>query len=75
VRLALRIFPPAEGGSEGRKPVTNRVGDNVKTFRWWRWWKGKISAVHDDGTVSIEWDGGGVSVNATVVNGIVPRRY
>ena len=50
-----------------------KVGYRVKTCRWYRWWTGKVSAVNDDGTVTIEWDGGGVSLRATVVNGIVPR--
>jgi hypothetical protein len=48
--------------------------NRVKTFRWDRWWRGTVTATHADDTVTIEWDGGGVSLNATVVNGIVPRR-
>jgi hypothetical protein len=51
------------------------LGSAVKTFSWGVWRKGKISAVNDDGTCTVEWDGGGVSLGATVVNGIMPRKY
>jgi hypothetical protein len=51
-----------------------QVNDRVKTFSWRKWLRGRVSAVHDDDTCTIEWIGGGVSTNATVVNGIVPRQ-
>lgn len=55
--------------------ILNKVGNKVTTVAWGRTIRGRVSAVHDDGTCTIEWDGGGVSIGATVVNGIVPRRH
>jgi hypothetical protein len=52
-----------------------KTGDKVSTVAWGRTIKGRVSATHNDGTCTIEWYGGGVSLNATVVNGIVPRRH
>lgn len=52
----------------------NKVGDPVTTISWGRQIRGRISAIHEDGTCTIEWEEGGVSLNAAVINGIKPRR-
>lgn len=51
-----------------------KLGDTVKTWRWDKWRRGVVSKVHEDGTVDIEWHGGGVSLRVKVINGILPRR-
>jgi len=52
-----------------------KINDPVKTWSWGRWLKGQVSHVNGDGTVTVEWHGGGVSLGATPnKHGIIPRR-